>query len=147
MSLEDVRKTIEATVGNLTPLRARQLAKEYLEPGAARDQVSKTAAELMDWSHRNRERLREFVAHEVARQVKTIGVAPQSDVDALKKRVRDLERAAGLTASGRAAAKRTTAARTSTKAKPSSGTATTRKPAASRSRTRAAEPGSTQAAG
>jgi polyhydroxyalkanoate synthesis regulator phasin len=146
MLLEDVRKTIEATVGNLTPLRARQLAKEYLEPGAARDQVSKTAAELLEWSHRNRERLREFVAHEVARQVKALGVAPQSDVDALKKRVRELERSAGLTASGRAASKRTTAARTSTKAKASSGAAT-RKPAASGRRTRAAEPGPTQAAG
>jgi polyhydroxyalkanoate synthesis regulator phasin len=139
MLLEDVRKTIEATVGNLTPPRARQLAKEYLEPGAARDQVSKTAAELLEWSHRNRERLREFVAHEVTRQVKVIGVASQSDVDALKKRVRELERSAGMTASGRAASQKTTASKkkTTSKRATTAGTATaasgrtgtTRKPA------------------
>ena len=146
MLLEDVRKTIEATVGNLTPLRARQLAKEYLEPGAARDQVSKTAAELMEWSHRNRERLREFVAHEVARQVKAIGVATQSDVDALKKRVRELERSTGPSASSRAASKGKTATRKSTTTRASTRAATTRKPAGSGRGTRAAEPGPTQTA-
>jgi polyhydroxyalkanoate synthesis regulator phasin len=92
MSLEDLRKTIEATVGNLTPAKARKMAKDLLEPGTAKDQVSKTAVELLEWSQRNRERLREFVAHEVSRQMKTVGVATQADVDALKRRVRELER-------------------------------------------------------
>jgi len=101
MLLEDVRKTIEATIDTLTPARARRLAKDYLEPGAAKEQISKTAADLLDWSQRNRERLREFVAHEVSRQMKTVGVATRSEVDALRKRVRELERGAGTGASSR----------------------------------------------
>jgi len=128
MLLEDVRKTIEATIDTLTPARARRLAKDYLEPGAAKEQVSKTAAELLDWSQRNRERLREFVAHEVSRQMKTVGVATQSEVDALRKRVRELERGTGTNAStrkkptrkagARKAASRTSAARTGSAGKP-----------------------------
>lgn len=128
MLLEDVRKTIEAMIDTLTPARARRLAKDYLEPGAAKEQVSKTAAELLDWSQRNRERLREFVAHEVSRQMKTVGVATQSEVDALRKRVRELERGTGTSASSRKkttrkagarkAATRTSAARTGSAGKP-----------------------------
>jgi polyhydroxyalkanoate synthesis regulator phasin len=128
MLLEDVRKTIEATIDTLTPARARRLAKDYLEPGAAKEQISKTAAELLDWSQRNRERLREFVAHEVSRQMKTVGVATQSEVDALRKRVRELERGTGTGASSRKkttrkagarkAASRTSAARTGSAGKP-----------------------------
>jgi polyhydroxyalkanoate synthesis regulator phasin len=96
MKVEDVRHTIEATLGNLTPKRAQELAKDFLEPGAAKDQVSKTANELLKWSQRNRERLREFVDHEVDRQMTAVGVARKKDVDALRKRIRDLERAAGI---------------------------------------------------
>ena len=112
MLLEDVRKTIEATIDTLTPARARRLAKDYLEPGAAKEQISKTAADLLDWSQRNRERLREFVAHEVSRQMKTVGVATRSEVDALRKRVRELERGAGTGASSR---KKTTRKKTTRK--------------------------------
>ena len=95
MLLTDVRKAVETMLESLTPARAQELAKSYLEPGAAKEQVAKTAGELLDWSTRSRERLKEFVAHEVARQMKLVGVATQSELDALKKRVRELERAAG----------------------------------------------------
>jgi hypothetical protein len=40
-----------------------------------------------------------------------MGAATQEELDALRKRVRDLERAAGMTASGRSSAGRKTAAR------------------------------------
>jgi polyhydroxyalkanoate synthesis regulator phasin len=109
MLLEDVRKTIEATLSSLTTQKAQELAKGLLEPGTAKEQVSKTAAELTDWSHRNRERLREFIASEISGQMKTVGVATQAEVDGLTKRVRTLERAAGLTASGKKPARKTTA--------------------------------------
>ena len=68
--------------------------------------MSKAAQDLIQWSQRNRERLKEFVDREVKDQIRKTGVATQGELDALKKRVRDLERAAGVTASGR---KRTTA--------------------------------------
>lgn len=103
--LEDVRRYIEAAIGNLTPARAQELAKQLLEPGARKEQVSKAAQELIDWSQRNRQRLKEFVDREVKDQIRKTGVATQSELDALKKRVRELERSAGKTASSR---KRTT---------------------------------------
>jgi len=111
--VDEMRKAFEATIGNLTPTRAQELAKGFLEPGAAKEQVAKTAADMMEWSQRNRQRLRS----EIKDQMRQMGLATQDELDALRKRVRELERAAGTTASGgrRAAAKNTSAKRTSSK--------------------------------
>ncbi|MEA2557345.1 MAG: hypothetical protein QOG88_883 [Actinomycetota bacterium] len=108
--LDDLRKTIEATIGELTPARARSLAKNLAGPGAAKDQVAKSAADILDWSQKNRERLKEFVRREVSSQVGAVGIATQNELETLKKRVRALERAADkrASASGKAAATRTT---------------------------------------
>jgi polyhydroxyalkanoate synthesis regulator phasin len=111
---EDVRRYIEATMEQLSPAKAQQLAKQLLEPDARKEQVSKAAQELVDWSQRNRDRLREFVAREVKQQLGSMGLATQSEVDGLKKRVRDLERKAGMTATPRT--KAATAPKRSTKA-------------------------------
>lgn len=102
MNLDDLRKTIEAAVSNLTPSRAQELARGMLDPGAAKDQVARTAADLLEWSHKSRERISEIVRREIQAQGRGVGMATQADLDALRKRVRDLERAAGLTGSGRA---------------------------------------------
>jgi polyhydroxyalkanoate synthesis regulator phasin len=107
MVLDDIKKTFDAVIGQLSPAKAQQVAKRYLEPGAAKDQVAKTAGELIDLS----QRLREAVRKEVASQMRSMGAATQGELDALRKRVRDLERAAGMTASGRKKAGRKTAAR------------------------------------
>ena len=120
--LDDVRKAIEATLGNLTPAKAQELAKSFSEPGAAKEQVAKTAADLLEWSHRNRERLRQAIAKEIQDQMSQVGVATQKDVDALKKRVRDLERRAGMTASGRKPAARKTTAKKAAAPKPAAAT-------------------------
>ena len=119
MLLDDLRKMIEATVGNLTPAKAQELAERFMDPGAAKEQVAKTAADLLDWSQHNRQRIREFVDREIQSQLATVGVASQKDLDAVKKRVRDLERAAGMTASGRkkATSSRKPSTRKSTKRK------------------------------
>ena len=114
-TLEDVRKTIESVIGNLTPAKAQDLAKGLSDPGTAKDQVSKMAADMLEWSQRSRDRLKEVISREIASQMKSMGVATQADVDALKKRVRDLERRAGMTASGRSAAKKTAAKKTAAK--------------------------------
>jgi hypothetical protein len=111
MVLDDIRKTFEAMMGQLSPAKARQLAKRYLEPGAAKEQVSKTAGELVQLS----QRVRESVRKEVASQMRLMGVATKDEVEALRKRVRDLERAAGK----RTAARRTTAVKTGARAKTS----------------------------
>jgi polyhydroxyalkanoate synthesis regulator phasin len=126
MIIDDLRKTLEGLLGTLTPAKAQQLAKDILEPGAAKEQVAKTTADLLEWSHSNRERISSFVRREISEQLKVVGgVASQEELDALKKRVRDLERAAGMTASGRkrakatAAKKRTSTTRVKTAASPS----------------------------
>jgi polyhydroxyalkanoate synthesis regulator phasin len=90
MLLDDVRKALESMIG-LTPAKAQELAKRYLEPGAAKDQVAKTAGDLL----RVQQRLRDAVKKEVTSQIKSMGAATQDDLDALRKRVRDLERRAG----------------------------------------------------
>jgi len=120
--VDDVRKALEATLGNLTPARAQELAKSFLEPGAAKDQIAKTAADMLEWSQRNRQRLRSAIQDEIRDQMRQMGVATQTDLDTVRKRVRDLERAAGMTASGRrrAASKKTSAKRAPSKAKRSS---------------------------
>ncbi len=101
MIIDDLRRTVEGLLGTLTPTKAQQLAKDMLEPGAAKEQVAKATADLLEWSQGNRERISGFMQREISEQLKSVGgVASQAELDALKKRVRDLERAAGMTASG-----------------------------------------------
>jgi polyhydroxyalkanoate synthesis regulator phasin len=106
--LQDVRKTIEASLGNLTPTRAQEIAKGMLDRDAAKEQVSKTAADLMEWSQRNRNRLATMIRSEVRDQLRQSGVATADELNALRKRVRDLERTMKATRSTRSTAKRTT---------------------------------------
>jgi polyhydroxyalkanoate synthesis regulator phasin len=133
-TLEDVRKTVEAVIGNLTPAKAQELAKGFADPGTAKEQVAKVAADLIEWSQRNRDRMREFVGREIASQMRSVGVATQADLDAVKKRVRDLERRAGMTASGRkAAAKKSAAQKSPAKKSPAKKTGAQKTSAASSS--------------
>jgi polyhydroxyalkanoate synthesis regulator phasin len=114
MVLDDIKKTFDAVIGQLSPAKAQEMAKRYLEPGAAKDQVAKTAAELIDLS----QRLRDAVRKEVTSQMRSMGAATQDELDSLRKRVRDLERAAGMTASGGKKTARKTGARKTGARKP-----------------------------
>jgi polyhydroxyalkanoate synthesis regulator phasin len=116
--VDDLRRTIEETIPNMTPARAQELARGLLEPGAAKEQMAKTAADMIDWSQRNRERFGDVVRREIHDQLKQLGIATQEDLDALRKRVRVLERRAGMTASGRSRAQRSSTAKPAAK-KPS----------------------------
>lgn len=108
--LEQIREYMEAAIGKLSPAKAQDLAKS-LTKGQGRDQVKKTAKDLMAWSNKNRERLTSMVQTEVKSQLKTIGVASRDEVDALRKRVRELERGQGK----KSTRKRTTAKRSTAK--------------------------------
>jgi hypothetical protein len=113
--LQDVRKTIEGSLGNLTPTRAQEIAKGMLDRDAAKEQVAKTAADLMEWSNRNRNRLTAMVRNEVRAQLKQSGVATEEELNALRKRVRELERAAKRSGGARStSAKKKSAAAKST---------------------------------
>jgi polyhydroxyalkanoate synthesis regulator phasin len=109
-----VRKTIEASLGNLSTTRAQEIAKSMLDTDAAKDQVTKTAADLMEWSQRNRTRLVELIRGEVRDQLRQMGVATEEEVNALRKRVRDLERTARATGA-RGGGKKTSGAKTTAK--------------------------------
>ncbi|MGZ8594005.1 MAG: hypothetical protein ACXWXQ_11195 [Actinomycetota bacterium] len=114
--MSEIRRFMEAAVGRLSPAKARELATSLMH-GEGKEQVAKAAQDLMDWSNRNRERLSDLVRTEVRSQLKQVGVASRDDVDALRRRVRDLEKAAGTrgTTSKRTAAKRTAAKRATPK--------------------------------
>lgn len=91
-TMQDVRKQLEASFGNLTPTRAQELAKGMMDRDTAKEQVARLAADLLEWSQRNRARLTTMVRDEVRDQLRQMGVASQEELDALRKRVRDLER-------------------------------------------------------
>jgi polyhydroxyalkanoate synthesis regulator phasin len=135
MVLDDIKKTFDAVIGQLSPAKAQEMAKRYLEPGAAKEQVAKTAGELIDLS----QRLREAVRKEVTSQMRSMGAATQDELDSLRKRVRDLERAAGMTASGgkktarKAGASKTGARKKTTARKTSSKTTGSRRKSSSAS--------------
>ncbi len=116
--MQDVRKTIEASLGNLSTTRAQEIAKSMLDTDAAKDQVTKTAADLMEWSQRSRTRLVELIRGEVRDQLRQMGVATEEEVNALRKRVRDLERTAratGARGGGKKTGAKTTAKTTARK--------------------------------
>jgi polyhydroxyalkanoate synthesis regulator phasin len=102
--LEDVRKYMEAAFESLNPSRARELAGQLVK-GQPKEQVDRVARDLFGWSQRTRERVTELVQAEVKRQLKGVGIATRDDLDALRARVRELERAGST---GSRAAKRTT---------------------------------------
>jgi polyhydroxyalkanoate synthesis regulator phasin len=113
VGLEQVRQYMEAAIGKLSPAKAQELAKSLTKSkGQGRDQVSKAAKDLLAWSNKNKERLTSMVQTEVKSQLKTIGVASRDEVDALRKRVRELEREQGKKSTRkRSTAKRSTAKR------------------------------------
>ena len=123
MVLDDIKKIFDALLGQLSPEKAQEVAKRYLGRGADKDQVAKAAGELIDLS----QRLGMAVRKEVASRMRAMGVATEDELDALRKRVRDLERAAGMTASGRKTSGRTTAARKKTAARTTKTTASSPK--------------------
>ena len=113
--LDQIREYMEAAIGKLSPAKAQDLAKS-LTKGQGRDQVTKTAKDLLAWSNKNRERLTSMVQTEVKSQLKTIGVASRDEVDALRKRVRELERGQRKKSTRkRTTTKRTTAKRSTAK--------------------------------
>jgi len=125
--LEDVRRSMRgimeagmaAVSGALTPSRARDVARS-VAGGQSMDQVNRLAQDLLEWSQRSREWITEAVQREVKRQLSALGIATREDLDALKKRVRELERATG-TASKRTTAKKSTTKRSARQAAPAAG--------------------------
>ena len=106
---DTVRRYVEAGREALTPRKAEDLARSLAKQGEIRkDQVSRLARDLAEWSRKNSERLMEIVRSEVKRQVSRTGVATKDEVEALRRRVRELERGRKSTAKKPSTAKRAT---------------------------------------
>jgi polyhydroxyalkanoate synthesis regulator phasin len=125
-TVNDIRRFMEGAIGKLTPAKAQELAKS-IRSGQGKEQVAKTAQELLDWSNKNRQRISDLVRSEVRSQMSSLGVASKDELDALKKRVRELERARAGARKPSAPKKRTTAKRAT--AKPAAETTATPTPA------------------
>jgi polyhydroxyalkanoate synthesis regulator phasin len=113
-NIQDVRKQLEASFGNMNTARAQEMAKGMLDRDAAKEQVTKLTADLLEWSQRNKTRITTMVRDEVRDQLRQMGVATEEDLNALRKRVRDLERANRASGS-RASAKRSSSKGSSAK--------------------------------
>ena len=97
MVVDQMRKMMEAVLGPLSPTKAQDLARSMMN-GEGKEQISKTAADLLEWSRSNRERVSEIVRSEVRSQLKQLGLASRDEVEALRKRVRELEKGRALAA-------------------------------------------------
>ena len=100
----DARRYIEAALGNLTPSGARDMARSMVEqaqglagqgPSAMAGQIREMGQQIMDWSQQSRSQVLEVVQREVRKQLKAFGLATTDDIDALRKRVRELEKSVG----------------------------------------------------
>ena len=140
----DVRKYLEAAVGTLSPSGARDLARSLIEqaqglsgqgPGRAAEQVAgqvrEVAQGLLEWSQQSRERIMELVQREVGKQLRALGIATRDDVDALRKRVRDLEKGSAAKPAARKTTARTTRSRKTPAKKTSARKTRAKRPSAS----------------
>jgi polyhydroxyalkanoate synthesis regulator phasin len=138
MQAADVLRALQATLDRLTPAAAQDMARQMTSAGG-RDQATKLSRDLMRWSQRNADRMRETVQREIAAQLSSIGVATADDVRALTRRVDDLERALRRRDTREARGART----------PGGGTASTKpapdKPSSAKATTKAARRKSTAA--
>jgi polyhydroxyalkanoate synthesis regulator phasin len=90
-----ISRYIEAASGvtALTRANAERLARQLARQGeVAGDQVNGLVTELMERSRKNRELLVTLVSSEVQRAVRTMGLATNDEVTALRRQVADLER-------------------------------------------------------
>jgi len=87
MVVDQVQKMMAAALSPLTRTKAPDIATE------SKEQISRAAQDLVDWSMRSRERMTGLVRAEVRSQLKQLGVASRDEVEALRKRVRELEKA------------------------------------------------------
>jgi polyhydroxyalkanoate synthesis regulator phasin len=110
MNADDMRKYLDSLFDKLSPAKAQEIAKGLLGEDR-REQAQKLAGDLMESAQRNRDRVKELIAREVKTQMKSMGVATQAELDALKKRVRDLERAGRTPSARKPAAKKPTVAK------------------------------------
>jgi polyhydroxyalkanoate synthesis regulator phasin len=120
--LDGVRRFVRESFDRLSSRRPEELARTLAQQGRARkEQASRIARDVVEWSKKNREVVADVVQREVRQQIAKIGVATKEEVSSLRRRVRDLE---GGTRPTRAASRKPPA--TSTAKKSAAGSAATK---------------------
>jgi polyhydroxyalkanoate synthesis regulator phasin len=131
--LDAVRRYVEAGRDALTPKKAEELARALVKQGQARaDQAGRLARDLVEWSRKNSERFRDTIRHEVQKQMSKAGVATKGEVDALKRRIRELESRKRAAPAGRTTTQRSAGSRTGGAAGRTTGTKRTQTTGATR---------------
>jgi polyhydroxyalkanoate synthesis regulator phasin len=90
-----MQRYLEALSGvtALTRANAERIVRQLVRQGeVASDQVGDVVQDLLERSRRNRDVLSSLVAAEVQRAVRTMGLATNEEVLALRKQVADLKR-------------------------------------------------------
>jgi BMFP domain-containing protein YqiC len=103
----------------LAPPKMAQAFAASIVGAEGREQLSRAAHDVMEWSTRNRERVLEMIRAEVRSQLKQLGLASREELEALRKRVRELEKTRTATkpvTATSSARKRSTAKHPGTKA-------------------------------
>lgn len=92
--LEVVRNAIRmaSAVAEVPRKQAERFAKQLARTGeVSASQVSGIAEDIVRRSRQNADMVRTLVASEIRRQVRLLGLASREDIDALARRVRQLE--------------------------------------------------------
>jgi polyhydroxyalkanoate synthesis regulator phasin len=110
----------------MTQQRAEAIVRDLVKAGEVRaDEVNKRRDELVERSRQNTERLVEMVRKEVRDQVRGLGLATQSDIDALRREIAGLKGGGTTTAPAKKAT--TAVKKTATKAVAKKTTAASKK--------------------
>jgi len=102
----------------MTRSQAEAIVKDLLEQGEVQTEQAQTAVrDLVDRSRQNTERLLDQVRSEVQDQIRSLGLATQTDIERLERRIGDLGRStpARKTAAKRSPAKKSPAKKSTAK--------------------------------
>jgi polyhydroxyalkanoate synthesis regulator phasin len=90
--LDTVRKFVREWFGGFAPKSTEDLSRTLVKQGqATREQATRIARDVVEWSKKNTEMLADLVQREVRQQITRLGVATKEEVTALRRRLRDLE--------------------------------------------------------
>jgi polyhydroxyalkanoate synthesis regulator phasin len=110
--VDGIRKFVRERFERISSRRPEDLARSVAQQGqAAKEQATRVAGDVAQWSKKNLELITEVVKREVPRQIARLGVATRDEISALRRRVRDLEAGGGArkTAAKRAPGRKTAA--------------------------------------
>ena len=113
-----VKRYIDAALefADLTQSRAESLVKDLVKAGEVQsDQAREAVSDLLERSRRNSEKLMEIVRKEVRRQITSLGLASQADIDRVERRLSAMFGPAKKAPAKKAPAKKASAKKASAK--------------------------------